>query len=142
MSSLIQIIQQRLENTPGIDRVGLALNLASAVERRPDRDVECFVFPVSERPTKDKRATGRVLQEVVITVGVVIAIRALNDAHQERSTDRLETARNTVRELLLGWTPEGTHVRLIMAGGDLVRMVSGGIYWLDKFETKVQRQSV
>jgi hypothetical protein len=47
-----------------------------------------------------------------------------------------------VRELFLGWTPEGSQVRLIMAGGDLVRMVSGGIYWLDKFETKVQRQSV
>ena len=136
-SSLQQL--ERIQNTP-IEKLGMALNLASALTREPSRSVECYVMPISERPSTNKRSSGRPLQEVQVTIGVVIAVRALNDPNGERSKDRLEHVRTVVRDALFGWTPDGATTHYLLGNSDLVQMNSSAIWWLDRFVTKTQRQ--
>ena len=123
-----------------IDKVGVALNLSSALGHKPARSVECYVMPISERATGNRRTTGKALQEVQVTIGVVTAVRALNDPTGERSKDRLEVVRQSVRDALFGWQPEGASTYYLLGNSDLVQMAPGAIWWLDRFVTKTQRQ--
>jgi len=130
----------RLDAVADIDKVGTAISLAAALDRKPGRAVEAFVVPISERPGDSRRVTGLALQEVQVTVGVVIAIRALNDPDGERGHDRLESVRDAVRDELLGWTPNGATVPYLVGNSDLVKMAPGALWWLDRYLTKTQRK--
>lgn len=125
-----------------IDKVGMALALAAAIDRNPSRAVEVYVVPIGERPTGNARTTGKALQEVQVTIGVVIALRAINDPDGERGTDKLQQVRDAVRNALLGFTPNGATTHFLMAASDLVRMAPGGLWWLDRYTTKTQRKQL
>lgn len=133
--------QQRLlsiQDSP-IDKVGLALDLASAMKSAPRRSVECYVFPVRETPGSNERASGPARQKINITIGVVIGISANNDPSGERSVDELESVKNAVKDALFGWTPDGAKTRFLLGESKLVRMVPGGIWWLEQFTTTTQK---
>jgi len=128
-----------IENSP-IDKVGLSFDLTTVVDRHPARQVECYLIPVSERPIDTPRTTGLARQEVAVTIGVLLGIRSLNDATGSRSRDRLQPVRNAVRDALYGWTPDGATTHYMLASSDLVRVVPGGIWWIDRYTTKTQHQ--
>ena len=67
-----------------------------------------LVVPVSNRPMTNSRDVdmGRPLQEFIVTFGVVIGLRAINDPTGERTLAELESLRNTLRESLFGWKPD------------------------------------
>lgn len=123
-----------------LDKVEMVLELATATEREPARPVECYLIPVSERPINTPRTTGLARQEVVVTIGVLLGIRSLNDATGSRSRDRLQPVRDAVRDALYGWTPDGATTHYMLASSDLVRVVSGGVWWIDRYTTKTQYQ--
>lgn len=138
---MIESTQTKLESVAEINRVGFALNLASVFKGNSTvAQVECFVVPVSERPMGNTRTSGRALQEVQVTVGIVIAIRSLNDVTGERGQDQLEQIRALVRDQLFGWTPDGASTHYLLGNGDLIKMEAGRIFWMDRYITKVQRQ--
>lgn len=123
-----------------LDKVEMVLELATATDHEPARPVECYVIPVSERPINTPRTTGLARQEVAVTVGILLGIRSLNDTTGSRSRDRLKPVRDAVRNALYGWTPEGATTHYMLAGSDLVRVLPGGIWWIDRYTTKTQRQ--
>ncbi|MGH1460999.1 MAG: phage tail terminator protein [Neptuniibacter sp.] len=122
-----------------INKVGLALDLVKAIESAPKRGVECYVIPVSEVPGSNERSSGPARQKLNITIGVVIGIKASNDPSGERSADDLEAVRTVIRDNLFGWTPEGAKTHFLLGKSSLVKMVPGGVWWLDQFTTTTQR---
>jgi hypothetical protein len=130
----------RIEAAPGdlIDSVGNALRLASVIDRPPGKAVEVYVVPISERRPQRPRTTGKVRQEAIVTIGIVIGIRTLNDPDGERSADKLEPVRVAVRDQLLGFKPNGATTHYLAGNSDLIKMLSNGIWWLDRYLTKTQ----
>lgn len=140
---MIEAIQQRLADWPGSDwsRVGSALNLASALEKRPSTGAELYVVPVAERPGQNRRGGGQVLQEIVVTFGVVTAIRAINDPDGARSREQLEVVRQQIRAAIFGWIPPGAQTAVLLANSDLVQVQPGAIWWVDRFTTTTMEAS-
>lgn len=121
--------------------VGTDMQLSAVLQHPPGCDIECYVVPVSERPKGDKHTTGPAIQAIDVTVGVVFAIRALNDPTGEYSREPLQSARDAVRDALYGWKPLDRATRYMMAGGELVRMEHGTIWWIDRYQSQIQRRS-
>ena len=124
-----------------IDRVGSAISMAAATDRAPNASVSCYVVPVAESPAGNTHVSGRALQKVQITVGVVFAIRTLNDPDGERGSAKLETARNTVRDALFGWQPDSADVGYLLSASGLIRMDKNVIWWIDRYQTQIQRRA-
>ncbi|OPX57070.1 hypothetical protein SAMN02745127_02069 [Oceanospirillum multiglobuliferum] len=124
-----------------LDNVGSAVSLATAMERPPVNGVSCFVVPVAEQPEKNQRVSGPAVQKVLVTVGVVFAIRTLNDPDGERGSQKLETARDAVRQALFGWQAEGTTAPYLLSTSGLIRMENNVIWWMDRYQTQIQRRA-
>lgn len=124
-----------------LDRVGSAISLAAATDRAPNAGVSCFVVPVAEQPEKSQRVSGPAVQKVLVTVGVVFAIRTLNDPDGERGSQKLETARNAVRQALFGWQAEGATAPYLLSSSGLIRMENNVVWWVDRYQTQIQRRA-
>lgn len=124
-----------------LDNVGSAVSLATTMERPPVNGVSCFVVPVAEQPEKSQRVSGPALQKVMVTVGVVFAIRTLNDPDGERGSQKLEAARDAVRQVLFGWQPESATGRYLLGSSGLIRMENNVIWWMDRYQAQIQRRA-
>jgi hypothetical protein len=135
--SVLTEIDARIEaDASGIDRVGTVLSLAMAMGQSVRADVEVFICPLAERPGPNQRITGPVLQQVTDTIGVVFAVRARNDKDGARAASKLELARASVRQALLGWCPASATRHIELAPSDLVKMEPGQVWWLDRYITE------
>jgi len=130
-------IQARLQALPasGIDSVGTALGMAAVSEQGAKKPVELFVVRLSERPQGKRATSGPPSQLVNDRIGVVFAVRSLNDPGGDRAGALLETVRATVRQALYGWRPASAHTPLLLGPGDLIKMERGQLWWMDQFET-------
>lgn len=129
---------ESIKEAAGISEVGMTLDLVKVIERTPKKPVECYVFPVSETPGSNERASGPARQKLNITVGVVIGIKASNDSRGERSADKLESVRAAIRDSLFGWKPQEAKTHFLLGKSQLIKMVPGGVWWLEQFTTTTQ----
>lgn len=121
--------------------VGSALQMSAVLQHKPKTTTDCYVVPVSERPQGNKHTTGPALQRSDVVIGVVFVVRALNDPAGLRGSQRLTDARDAVRDVIYGWTPPEASARFLQAGGELVRMEHGTIWWIDRYMSQIQRRS-
>ena len=100
---MLNLVKPRIASL--FDEVGTAANVRKAMSQPLHRNSAAFVVPVSNRPMTNSRDVdmGRPLQEFIVTFGVVIGLRAINDPTGERTLAELESLRNTLRESLFGW---------------------------------------
>lgn len=119
------------------DEVGTAANVRKAMSQPLHRNNAAFVVPVSNRPMTNSRDVdmGRPIQEFIVTFGVVIGLRAINDPTGEKTLAQLESLRSSLRESLFGWKPDEAHERVILGNGDLIGFTSDGLWWIDRFST-------
>ena len=136
MTAYIAEVEGRLEMLSGIDRVGTALSLAAALDNPARRGVEVFVCHLQERPGVNQRSVGPVCQIVQDVFGIVFSVRVRNDTNSARAATKLESARQTVRESLLGWCPPSAEVAIEMAASDLVKMEPNQVWWMDRYTTQ------
>jgi GGDEF domain-containing protein len=134
---MLNEIQARIQaiTDSGIDDIGTALGMASVMNRKARRQLEVFVVRVAERPQSNQRKSGPALQLVVDRVGVIFAVRCLNDPDTNKAEQLLEDVRKKVRKHLFGWKPESAHMPLQLGPGDLVKMDKGQVWWMDQFVT-------
>jgi len=141
---LLTETEARLESiadTP-LDNVGSAISLAAAMERPPVNGVSGFVVPVAEQPEKSQRVSGPAVQKIMVTIGVVFAVRSLNDRTGERGSQKLETARDAVRDALFGWQPESATGPYLLSSSGLIRMEQNTLWWMDRYQTQIQRRAL
>lgn len=124
-----------------INKVGSAISLAAAMDKAPSNGVNCFVVPVDERPEASRHVSGPALQKIMVTIGVVFAVRSLNDSTGEKGSARLEGARNAVRDALFGWKPEEATAPYLLGNSTLIRMDKNTLWWIDRYQTQIQRRA-
>ena len=134
---MLDEIQARIQSITdsGIDDIGTALGMASVMNRKARQSLEVFVVRVAERPQGNRRTTGPAVQLVEDRIGVVFAVRCLNDPDSNKADLLLEDVRRKVRKNLFGWKPASAHIPLLLGPGDLIKMDKGQVWWMDQFVT-------
>lgn len=94
-----------------------------------------FVLPLGEEPGQNTRVNGT-LQVVTASVGVVLAVRNVTDARGDAALDDLATLRAWVRGKLLGWVPVAGYVEAEYAGGRVLALAGGVLWWQDDWLTQ------
>lgn len=141
MSLLLSVENKLAALKPALFQVESGLALAAVINRPPQAGVAAWVVPLGERPSADKRTAGPALQKVGISVGIVLAVRSVNDKQGNRGSAALEQARDAVRNALFGWTPDGALLPLLTAESDLIKMENSTIWWMDRYTTAIQRRA-
>lgn len=114
-----------------------ALSLASVLDKPITQSPALYIISIADRPGKEQRTTGQLLQKVDVSFGVVIALRSVNNPTGEAANDELEQYRKHIKDALFGWQPTSEHIPILLGSGDLVSMNKNGIWWLDKFTTSI-----
>lgn len=139
--NLLENTEGRLSSLAEINRVGSGIALAAVLGRAPQTGSSAWVVLLSERPTGNTRTAGSALQKVELTVGVVLAVRILNDQSGSKGSSALQAARAAVRDRLYGWQPEEAELPYLMGASDLVKMEKDTIWWMDRYTTSIRRRA-
>lgn len=95
-----------------------------------------YVLPLQEVPVR--READALPQIVEVTIGIVLAVAAEHaDPTGAGAVLRIAPVRRAIRQALMGWTPPGAESALAFAGGDLLGVEQGGLWWQDSFTTQV-----
>ena len=116
------------ERTP-LRQIGSSADIDDA-ERSVKTRPAAFVMPLAERPSAPPLA-AEFTQRVEQACGVLLCVSS-------RSTNTAEDVvpvRRALREALRGWLPDGCADPLAFAGGRLLRLGSGVLWWQDDFVT-------
>jgi len=93
-----------------------------------------YVFPESSK-VGENRLVGAIAQRESLVYAIVIVTRNVRDAKGADSDDESEYLRDEIRAALLGWQPEGAGLPLEHAGGELIIMKDGILYYLERYRT-------
>ncbi|MBL0142659.1 MAG: hypothetical protein IPP91_11300 [Betaproteobacteria bacterium] len=115
-------------------QVGGAAELDAALTGGLKAAPAAFLLPLAETASENQRVNA-VLHQVGAAVGVVIVVRNLADARGDQAVGDLETARAWARTKLLGWQPSGAHDPVEYAGGRVLALANGYLWWQDDWET-------
>ncbi|MFS1704487.1 hypothetical protein [Alteromonas sp. AMM-1] len=139
---MLTLVQTRIK--PIFDHVGGAANVREAMGQPIHRSSVAYVVPVSESPVGNSRDVdiGQPLQESVITFGVVIGIKSINDSTGEKALIQLEQLRTALRNSLYGWKPSSDFEPVLLSKSDLVGFATQGLWWIDRFITNTWYQGV
>jgi len=140
MNPLPAIVAQ-LQAQAEFKAVAGALDFAGLTEVAPVKTPAAWVLLLKSTPAGNSRATGPALQRETDTLGVLIAVKHINDRMAAGGIDALADARSAVRSALHGYAPSSAHTPLELAGGDLVKLAPGCIWWMERFTTTHQEQA-
>lgn len=136
------LLDEVSEQIKGVfNRVETAISLREALKQPLHQQSVGFVVPVSERPQTNARDVdvGQPLQEVIVTFGVVIGFKSINDLSGSKSMAKLETLRDKLRAKLYGFRPQ-EHEPILLGASDLIQFVPDGLWWIDRFSTNTYRK--
>lgn len=105
----------------------------AAISTEPPAYPAAYVLPLAETASPNTHATGGILQEVSVSVAVVILCRAAQTPSGAAAIADLAALRLAVRDALLGWAPDGASDGYEFSGGELLRAVAGSVWWQDTF---------
>jgi hypothetical protein len=139
---MLTLVQTRIKSL--FDHVGGAANVREAIGEPIHRSSAAYVVPVNERPAGNSRDVdiGQPLTDVVITFGVVIGIKSINDSTGDKALAALAVYRSSLRESLYGWKPADNYEPILLSNGDIVGFAPNGLWWIDRFTTNTWYQGV
>lgn len=105
----------------------------AAIRAEPPAYPAAYVLPLAETASPNTRATGGHVQQVSMSVAVVILCRAAQDPSGAAAVTDLAALRLAVRDALLGWTPDGASDGYEYTGGELLRAEGGSVWWQDTY---------
>lgn len=128
----LTIVANRIRaHCPDFIEVGGATDYVTAVAASMATPA-AFVVPLGEIPGDSDLDVG-IAQRVTLHIGVVIAVQNMSDRAGAAALDDLAPARTAVRQALLAWTSAGFTDPWRMAGGRLLEMDNGVLWWQDDF---------
>ncbi|GLX85056.1 hypothetical protein tloyanaT_13080 [Thalassotalea loyana] len=138
---MIEAIVDKLNDSVFFHTVSIALSMDAAQNAIKGNRNQAFIVPMSEEHSQPNEMVGRILQQNRKTFGVLMVIAVRNDITGKSANDTLNQARATVKDALFGWQPDSEHSQCWLAGGELLAMDGGQVYWLDRFTTDTYEDS-
>ncbi|MYH70831.1 MAG: hypothetical protein F4147_12435 [Gammaproteobacteria bacterium] len=115
-----------------------ALEMAQALQRqRESKRNTLYVVPDAEAPGPNRMRDGSTNQTVTEQVMVVMAQRL----RPRGEDDDLEALKRAVHAALLGFTPDGYKEPLSYAGGNLINLDDGAVWYGLRYETETRLES-
>lgn len=112
-----------------------AAGFANAEAQLRNKIPAAFVLPLAESAEANELSSG-ISQRVAQRFGVVLAVSNHRDAGGEAALGDLAPVRSAVMTALLGWAVDGNHDPVEFAGGRLVDLSQGVLWWQDDFLTR------
>lgn len=132
--SILDAVKTRLEDQTAIQRVETSLSFERA-QQASLTEAEAWVLPLDTVAGPNTRGTQGVMQDVTLTVGILLKVRMPGDVSGAQALGALETDKTAVQAALLGWTPAGADEPLVYAGGDLLGLKESEVWWLEQYQT-------
>jgi hypothetical protein len=104
-------------------------------------DPAAFVMPLAESAGESEGYFNAEDQEVTAVVGVLMAVRSLQDATGEAAVDALQPYRDAVDAALFGWSPGAEFSEFAYAGGQLIGFNNGVIWWQAEYATTFHKRT-
>lgn len=111
---------------------GAAAFMALRTNPPKSKQPAAYVFPVADKAGPNALAMA-VDQEVTERYAVALALGNFKDRRGETATQQMETIRDSVRDALLGWVPEAGKEGCLYAGGRVLDMRDGVVWWQLEF---------
>jgi hypothetical protein len=92
-----------------------------------------YVYPVSDM-AGEGYATLNARQSVVVTMAVLIVVRASGTAEQK--LDSLATVRNAVNAAMQGWQPPNCFDTVNYVGGQSEEYINSDLIWEDRYASR------
>lgn len=127
-------LQRLRDRVTGMREIDGASGLDEAM-RRASAVPALYLIPLAEK-ARELRHTGATDQLISVAFGVVFALNAGRTTMGLDAVSALISARNQVRDALVGWVPDqNTGEPVIFAGGELLDLPGDGrLWWADDFE--------
>jgi len=130
------IIHEVIDRLSGAD-LGLAVKgSADLAKAQADqlRD-SVFVMALDESAANNSLITG-VRQQVTLGIGVIIALGNRRDRRGQGAQDEINSLREDVRRMLLGWQPDSADDVMTYRGGQLLNIQDAVVWWQDEYSTQ------
>lgn len=137
---MISEIRNRLDTTGTPFRLIAGAVALAQVKDRPPTLPAAFVFPIRDAASENERMTGPVLQRIASDIAVLIVFESLTAPIGDQAADELESMVDWVRARLIGFQPGDDAEPLEHVSGELVKAISGAIWWQETFGTASYRQ--
>ena len=118
----------------GLKLVDGAGAFQAAVESNPTATPAAYVVMLEENPAPSV-SEALVIQEVSANIGVILVVRNVTDARGAAAQTDMETLRQAVKALLLGWAPAAGVCPLERGPGRLLAFRDGHMWWQDIYKT-------
>ncbi len=114
----------------------------AALDKGPPRSLQPAAYVIALTDAAQASPTAiKVTQHVTERFGVVLALGNFRDPHGATATKQLEAVREKVRDALLGWQPAADRDEIEYAGGRIIGIRDGVVWWQSDFATAVVIQS-
>lgn len=134
MTSLREAVENRLrDRLPDLREVAGAASIDAVLAGRVATPA-VYVFREAQ-PAGANSGANFISQRVGQKLGVLLAVRNVRDPRQGDSSDEAEALSLLVRDAIFGWAPAEHAEPLEYAGGRLVSMQNGFLFWLDSYTT-------
>lgn len=90
-----------------------------------------FVVPVSDHPSQPITDSG--MQTATVTFGVLVMVRKAGDPTGASGLDPLKTVQDGLHAALLGWDGIDGYSAIWWAGGRILDLQPGAIWWLEEY---------
>lgn len=111
-----------------------AAEFAALSERGSPQTPAAYVVPLAESAEANPLSSG-VSQLVTERFGAILAFRHVGDPRGEAATKQIETLRAATIAALLNWAPTANHTAVEYAGGRLLGLADGIVWWQQDFTT-------
>ena len=131
-----QMVIDRLKSLPELQSVAGAAEYATVTSLKDFRVPCAYVLLLQERGD-DAAVKPRGGQRAIVTFAVVVAARNYGDQRGERTLQELRPLLGSVRDLLMGWTPEARGARPVQwTRGDVLDYDRSTLLWADVYQTQ------
>jgi hypothetical protein len=140
VSTLRAQVEARIrDEVPDLREVDGAAGIANIMAGRI-ADKGCYIFQKGSSASKNNLA-NRVSQRETIHLGVVLTVKNIQDARGADADDVSQALRDSIREKLLGWEPDG-YEPLEKVDGKLISFANGNYITLDTYSTAHHIRSI
>lgn len=118
----------RAEAMPPFALVEGAAELAAIGGGAPMAQPAAYVF-LGEEASAENDRIGALLQRTDCGISIVIVAGNVSDARGAAAAGDIEALKTAVRSCLLGWQPPSADDVITAAGGQMVRVRDGYVWW-------------
>lgn len=134
------IITRLKDQVISLRKIGKAADLASAMQDGSNQFPRAYVLPNAEQGGQPRLMTGAVAQRRTPRIGIVLVVKNVRDMVGDAAGSDMEALRLLTDEALFGWKPDDAHSALMFAGGRLLNISNGEVWWQDDYTTDYDRR--